>query len=421
MIVEQNTAFEKEYFSWRVELAAVGGSGRLLQIRNGEKVQIAVSYLRGWAGAGILFSGRETPLGLQGKVSENSSIVLSCSGHYLALYVDGRLFDEEWPIGSLNLKGAVCRIARGRIDFFDEPLERVVQPEGRVQVTQKWKPAGYNTSVGDCMPFFDGNTLRLYYLYDRKHHAGKWGLGAHQWAQISTVDLKTWRTHPLALGIDNQREGSICTGSVILCNNRYYAFYAVRTIDKSPAWLTWAVSDDGVRFTKTGNVFNLSGTYNTASARDPCVFKDGNGRFHMLVTTSIGEGEKARGCLAHIESPDLENWEEKEPFITLDIPDQPECSDYFHYNGFYYLIYSTSGLGRYLISSGPFGPWKAFGNNIVIDTSAAVPKSCLWRNGRLLFASWTADTPQWGGSLMLHEAKQRSDGSLEFFPLPELG
>ncbi|MDR3147006.1 MAG: family 43 glycosylhydrolase [Treponema sp.] len=420
MTVEPGTKFDREYSFWRIELNAVGGSGRLLQIRNGEKMQIAIGYLRGWVGVSILFSTRETPLAVQGKVNENSRIVVSCSGHYLALYVDGRLFDEDWPIGSLNLKDAECRLARGKIEFFDEALQRPVQSEGYIHVTQGWKPEGYNTSVGDCMPFFDGTTLRLYYLFDRRHHTSRWGLGGHQWAQISTTDLKTWRTHPFALRIDKEEEGSLCTGSVILCNNRYYAFYAVRTIDGSPAWLTWAVSDDGIRFTKTGKVFHLSNTYNTRSARDPCVFKDEKGRFHMLVTTSIGKGEEARGCLAHIESADLETWEEKDPFITLDIPEQPECSDYFCYNGFYYLIYSTAALGRYLVSTDPFGPWKAFENNIVIDTSSAVPKSCLWHNERLLFASWVMDVPQWGGSLMLHEAKQRADGSLEFFPLPEL-
>jgi hypothetical protein len=135
----------------------------------------------------------------------------------------------------------------------------------------------------------------------------------------------------------------------------------------------------------------------------------------MLVTTSIGTGENVRGCLAHLESADLEAWQEKEPFITLDVRTQPECSDYFHYRGYYYLIYSTSGLGHYFISTKPFGPWERPVNNVVIGTSAVVPKSCLWRGERLLFASWSPDVPGYGGILMLHEAKQRSDGTLEFF------
>jgi sucrose-6-phosphate hydrolase SacC (GH32 family) len=270
------------------------------------------------------------------------------------------------------------------------------------------------------MPFVDGGTLRLYYLFDRRHHGSKWELGAHQWAQISTEDLKTWYTHPLALSIDDQKEGSICTGSVMRHKDQYYAFYAVRTIDESPALITWAVSDDGEHFTKTGKVFSLTERYHGASARDPCVFKDKNNVFHMLVTTSTGKGEEARGCLAHLESADLEKWEEKDPLITLDNQDQPECSDYFYYKNYYYLILSTCGLGRYLISSDPLGPWKAPENNIVIGPSAIVPKSCLWHNERLLFASWTTDYMRFGGYLMLHEAKQRHDGTLEFFPLPEL-
>jgi hypothetical protein len=421
MIVKKNTVFEKNYTLWRIELTASGGSGELLRITNREKTLISCNYSQGWAGASVLFNVREKPLRLLGKVEEGSRVVLSCSGHYLAFYVDGQLTDEEWPIGFVDFSGADCREARGRVDFYEEPLQRIPQAESPVTITQRWRPAGYNTAVGDCMPFVDGGTLRLYYLFDRRHHGSKWGLGAHQWAQISTRDLKTWRTHPLSLCVDDQKEGSICTGSVMRHKDRYYAFYAVRTIDESPAWISWAVSGDGVCFTKTGTVFSLTERYHGASARDPCVFKDKNDLFHMLVTTSTGKGEEARGCLAHLESADLENWEEKDPLITLDVQDQPECSDYFYYKNYYYLVYSASGLGRYLISDNPLGPWKAPENNIVIGASAIVPKSCLWHNERLLFASWTTDYMCFGGYLMLHEAKQGPDGTLEFFPLPELG
>jgi sucrose-6-phosphate hydrolase SacC (GH32 family) len=270
------------------------------------------------------------------------------------------------------------------------------------------------------MPYMDEERHRLFFLFDRRKHGSKWGLGAYQCAQISTGDLKNWESHPLAISIDDQKEGSICTGSVIRNNGQYYAFYAVRTIDQTPAWLSCSVSNDGVHFSKTGKIFTLSGKYHAPSARDPRVFKDSSGLFHLLVTTSLGNNADGTGCLAHLESPDLEAWEEKEPFLVLDTREQPECSDYFFYKGFFYLVYSTSGLGRYLISREPFGPWEKPENNIVIGNFALVPKSCIWHSERLLFMSWSPEYFSFGGGILFHEAKQQADGSLKFFPLPEM-
>lgn len=70
-----------------------------------------------------------------------------------------------------------------------------------------WQPTGHNTGVGDCMPWFHEDR---FYLFDRRGHKSKYGLGAHQWAHISTKDLKTWDIHPMAIAIDSQWEGSIC-------------------------------------------------------------------------------------------------------------------------------------------------------------------------------------------------------------------
>jgi len=47
---------------------------------------------------------------------------------------------------------------------------------------QNWSPEGLNTGVGDVMPFSHDGTFHLFYLFDRRGHESKWGLGAHQWA-----------------------------------------------------------------------------------------------------------------------------------------------------------------------------------------------------------------------------------------------
>src|SRR5688572_4863701 len=114
---------------------------------------------------------------------------------------------------------------------------------------QYFKPEG-NFFVGDCMPFFHEGLFHLYYLVDENHHQGKNGLGGHQWAHATSADLSHWEHQPLALGIDEAWECSICTGSVFYYEGQYYAFYATRIADRSEH-LSLAVSPDGITFQKT--------------------------------------------------------------------------------------------------------------------------------------------------------------------------
>jgi hypothetical protein len=93
-------------------------------------------------------------------------------------------------------------------------------PQRRMAM-QYFRPDG-NFFVGDCMPFFHDGTFRLYYLVDEAHHEALGGLGGHQWEQASTEDLVHWKHHPLAIPITEEREGSICTGSVFFHKGTYY-------------------------------------------------------------------------------------------------------------------------------------------------------------------------------------------------------
>src|SRR6218665_2115359 len=90
-----------------------------------------------------------------------------------------------------------------------------VQYDPTIQVTknlQYFRPKG-NLFVGDCMPFEHKGTYYFYWLLDSAHHASLNGLGGHQWALSTSTDLKTWKQHPIVLGIDEPWEKSICTGS----------------------------------------------------------------------------------------------------------------------------------------------------------------------------------------------------------------
>ena len=326
------------------------------------------------------------------------------------LYVGGALQDEDWPLGSIPMDGAwtlesnVSASVEAKASF---PPDEAAAFEGSAQY---FTLPGYNASIGDCMPFEYGGEYHLFCLYDRRHHGSKKGLGAHQWAHLSTQDLHHWTLHPVALGIDHQWEGSICTGSMIEKDGRVYAFYAVRMADGSPARLTWAESGDCVHFEKSGRYFELAAPYEPTSARDPKVWRGEDGLYHMMVTTSLVGAEKRGGCLAHLVSENLTDWTQRAPMFVPGLDDQPECSDYFKLNDLYYLVYSNQLTARYVVSDRPFGPWRRLREDVLDFPGCRVPKTAAL-GGRRLLTGWVTEGP-WGGRLVTHELIVRADGTL---------
>ncbi|GHU73160.1 hypothetical protein AGMMS49992_10860 [Clostridia bacterium] len=347
--------------------------------------------------------------------------------HFSArLFQDGLLTDEEWPLGILPKGDWTFDTGEG-CDFALVPPDpsAVSEDNRRTFAMQYYRAPGLNTGVGDCMPYARDGRWCLYYLFDRRGHRSKCGLGAHQFAQISTADLKTWTEHPLAIGITEQWEGSICTGSLIEKDGTHYAFYAVRMSDGSPAKLTCARSQDGVHFTKSGQYFSLRDPYEPVSARDPKVFLGVDQQYHMLVTTSLTKPGRYQGCLAHLVSRDLLYWDQLEPFIVPGYADQPECSDYFEWNGWYYLVFSNFGTARYRMSRQPFGAWQKPTYDILDSVENQVPKTALFQNRRLITGFLARMRPKKGselkygecersyaGNAITHELFQRDDGTL---------
>ena len=326
------------------------------------------------------------------------------------LYVDGALCDEDWPLGGFPMDGAwTLESNRPAVleahESFQEDAETAFDGSA-----QYFTLPGHNTSIGDCMPFEYGSEYHLFCLYDRRHHGSKKHLGAHQWAHLSTKDLRRWTLHPVALGIDAQWEGSICTGSMIEKDGRVYAFYAVRMADGLPARLTWAESDDCVHFKKSGRYFELTAPYEPTSARDPKVWRGEDGLYHMMVTTSLVDMERRSGCLAHLVSENLTDWTQREPMLVPGLDDQPECSDYFKLNDLYYLVYSNQLTARYVVSDKPFGPWRRLREDVLDCPGCRVPKTAML-NGRRLLTGWATEGP-WGGRVVTHELIVRADGTL---------
>ncbi len=283
--------------------------------------------------------------------------------------------------------------------------------------------------VGDCMPFFHDGTFHLYWLVDENHHQAKGGLGGHQWAHASTHNLVDWVHHPLAIACTEDWEGSICTGSMFYHDGTYYGYYATRLTDRTEK-LSLAVSRDGITFEKTlPNPFAVPGVgFRPQHYRDPFVFVDETtGEFNMLVTAAIqdyplhGRG----GCLLRLTSRDLKQWTTVEPFL---IPGSqpghasiPECPDYFHWNGWYYLVFGLDGVAHYRMSRQPFGPWlRPPIDTFDGSTLAAVMKTAAFTGDRRLgvaFLNGRKDDKDDGqrvyaGNAVFREIFQHEDGSL---------
>ena len=302
---------------------------------------------------------------------------------------------------------------------------------------QYFKPQQATQFVGDCMPFFHDGTFHLFYLLDEEHHRARNGFGGHQWAHAASDDLVNWRHYPLAVPIGDEGEVdylSICTGSVFYHAGVFYAFYATRWVGEDGQrgeYLCRATSSDGVHFTKdSANPFASPHTwYDTHNFRDPAVFRDEQSdQFHMLVTACERSPQVAdrAGCLAHLVSCDLQNWQLQPPFIAGQ-PGRPghslspECCDYFEWNGWYYLVWSDPPHATtYRMAREPFGPWLAPADDAFDTPMARVFKTTAFTNGRRLAVAFLAslannkDDGRWeyAGNAVFRELMQREDGTL---------
>jgi beta-fructofuranosidase len=305
---------------------------------------------------------------------------------------------------------------------FSVKYNPAIQPTGNMQY---FKPTG-NSFVGDCIPFFHEDTYYLYWLLDSAHHAALNGLGGHQWTLSTTRDLKTWKHYPIVIGIDEEWEKSICTGSLAFYDKKFYAFYATRLINsegKVNEQLSYAVSTDGVNFRKQKpNPFYTSAPgYSQRDFRDPKVIVDSDGLFHLLVSSKKENAVMAgtEGALVHLTSKDFKKWDVRNPVLTGQ-GSVPECPDYFLWNGWYYLIYGHRGNSFYVKSKSQFGPWEEPRFQTLNEDFSNVAKTAEFANGRRIAAAWIPSRKDdkdsnreiFGGNAVFREVIQHEDGTL---------
>ncbi|MBC8137909.1 MAG: hypothetical protein H8F28_18675 [Fibrella sp.] len=293
---------------------------------------------------------------------------------------------------------------------------------------QYFRPGG-NQFVGDCMPFSHCGRFHLYYLLDEGHHQALGGLGGHQWAHTSSVDLLHWTHHPLALPITESWEGSICTGSVIYDKGEFYAFYATRQRDRTQQ-VRVARSADGVHFVKPTDTVPLllpPPGYAPIDFRDPFVWRGDDGVFHLLVTANHEAPAlfERGGTLLRYWSHDLRHWmPDDAPFLVPGgepgYKSVPECPDLFHWGEWYYLLFGLGLQTHYRMARSPDSEWLRPPVDTLDTPWNAVIKTASWGDDRRIGVGWipwrageTADGAwQWGGNAVFRELVRHEDGTL---------
>ena len=378
--------------------------------KNGRKT-LEIEAFDGILNVSVQYDYDRKPLSLNGEIKIGDRVEIILLKYRIELYINGNLKDEEWPAGDrlFAIDDVFMPNVKVEVTEYFEKCDVLPAVISSFENAEGWYP-GDGVFVGDCMPYRKDDEYHVLYLKDRHHHKSKWGLGAHQWEHISTKDFKKWQIHPMAVPITDPTEGSICTGSWIKNGDKEYLYYTVRMGRGIPAPIRRSVSNDGYHFEKDREFgFTVSDKYHKSSARDPKVVKGEDGLFHMFLTTSLLKEEK--GCLAHYVSSDMESWEEVEhPIYVAPGKDQPECPDYFKYNGRYYLIFSLKGRAHYMFSDKPFENFVMPDEPIIPCSS--VPKGAEW-NGRLIFTGFRG-IGGYGGSMTFKSAIADENGELLF-------
>jgi beta-fructofuranosidase len=288
-----------------------------------------------------------------------------------------------------------------------------------------------NAWAADFIPFYQGGRFRLFYLHDWRN-ATEHGEGT-PWYQISTDDFVRFTEHGemLPRGSRDEQDLYVFTGSVIEADGRFHIFYTghnphFRPQGKPEQAVMHAVSDDLLHWRKIPEhtFFAPADRYEPHDWRDPYVFwNEEAGEYWMLLAARLTQGpSRRRGCIALCASRDLQAWEVREPFWTPGLYYTHECPDLFRIGDWWYLLYSTFSerhVTHYRMSRSLQGPWQAPENDAFDGRAYYAAKTATDGRRRYLFG-WNAtrqgekdDGPwQWGGSLVVHQIVQESDGTL---------
>lgn len=369
------------------------------------------------------------PLAMLEKSEGEHEVILHFSGIQWTMYIDNELFDNDYPLGYPKW-GALTSweidpafVTKAEVFFPGIEPEKIELSTPRIShEIQYWTPPGHNTWVGDVATFYHKGRYHVFYLYDRRGHASKFGRGAHYFEHISTVDFKRWTEHPAATPIEEQWE-TFGTGTPFIFNNQLCISYGLHTtriypqeqttlpmlwkfynehnvtgsflydtIPVYPAGSTYSISQDGIsKFKKTHILFH--------PCENPSVYTDPEGRLRMLANY---------GAKGTWESKSIEGgwWS-----VNPGFPPGGDCTFFFRWGNFDYIIGGFTGLWSKPAGSPDDSYESVVKYGLDFYNGMCVPAITEISDGRFLMAGWIPMV-NWGGTLNIHEMIQYPDGRI---------
>ena len=350
------------------------------------------------------------PVGLLAKPEGAHDVVVHSERSHLSIAVDGHVDDDmlSEPAVEADLSAPRTvspRVASARVSVpaLPDALGRAPDARPVERSIQYWTPDGHDAWVGDVAPgVFDGR-LHVFYLFDRRHHGSKRGAGGHWFAHLSSADLSRWDEHPPAVPIEAWWE-TLGTGTPFTKDGRLCLAYGLHTdrIVKDgsrPTGGTYAVSDDGIRFAKTGTIFT--------DVQNPSVYDRPGGGYEFVA------GYGAAGGL--FRSDDLARW----TLFDGALPFRGDCPSLFDWRGRRYLL---QGFSHFACS--PDGAPGTFADRSAEPDAPydglSVPMVVPWKDDRRLYVGWLMHPAGWGGWLVFRELVAHPDGRLGMKWVPEI-
>lgn len=369
------------------------------------------------------------PLAMLDNPEGKHEVILNFSGVCWTMYVDGKLVDNDFPLGYPQWRDTNSwKIDTEYVNSAEISLP-AIQPE-RAQgadpeiasTIQYWTPRWHNAWVGDVVTFFHKGRYHVFYLFDRRGHESKFGRGGHYFEHISTTDFITWTEHEAAVPIESQWE-TIGTGTPFLFDgklcisyglhttriypkeqtalpeqwdylekNGYTEAFGCDTLSAIPAGSTYSISGDGIsNFNKTNILFH--------PCENPSIYTDPDGKLKMLANY---------GAKGTWESETVEKgWH----CTNANFPLGGDCTFFFRWGNFDYII---GGFTR-LWSKPADAPESAYKDvvreGVDFYNGLSVPAITEIPGGRFLMAGWLK-MQRWGGPLIIHELIQYPDGRI---------
>lgn len=366
------------------------------------------------------------PLAILDQPLGEHEVVLNFSGVRWTMYVDGKLLDNDFPIGyplpekMKNWKIDSHFVSQAAIYYPSLQPERMERTTAELQPQiQYWTPTGHNAWVGDVVSFYHDGTYHLFYLYDRRGHQSKFGRGGHYFEHLSTKDFRHWTEHEAAVPIEEQWE-TFGTGTPFIFNNQLcisYGYHTTRIYPREQTTLpelyqyldkhghtgsfnrhqmtgvaagsSYSVSDDGVHFRKTGILFH--------PCENPSIYVDPKGDLKMLANYG------ARGTWASDSVSG--GWR----CLDENFPLGGDCTFFFHWGGYDYIIGGFTRLWSKQTAQPDSVYRDVVAEGLDFYNGSCVPTITEIPNNRFVMAGWMW-MKAWGGPLVIHEMVQLPEG-----------